>query len=514
MDSILSVKDQNFSGDGEEFNKVSRAVRKAESHSHWQFIGIWEALWNLSWNHRFSTPHSSETNGIAERAVRRVKEGTSAVLLQSGLDETWWADSVECYCYLRNIQDLLADGKTPCEKRFGEPSEGPGGNGWTLSDFCTRPVKAPSIWQESFTWNIPRICVDCGGLWKGDTLIADIEELEKMDASEIYPRRINVKEVWISQNGENSIFPIADGTAKVSGRDHEFREPTPRREQLVGSQDLRGELQGESAGPQPTGSKDDAEARKDFLSIQGDFMYRHHIEPRVQLHVPKEETFTIPLKCIDVTRATHTNLDVLQETRIDDHWNVDANRSLSDSWNGFTKFTLLTEKPPKGFLCLGGDWQKFKQLPDLRMCGLKYGLKLEKPLKRENSKNGQSRIQNPMTVEGWEALISSIQKMVNIRKTHQKREEKVGSSNGAAMPCKKRTKKRSSFQETETKREEPTRFKKQSMHVSWRLMSPRDNVWNHFYRKIMKITSQAKEIMIAWLPDCDAQAADPVSAYT
>ena len=42
------------------------------------------------------TPHRSETNGIAERAVRRVKEGTSAVLLQSGLDENWWANSMEC----------------------------------------------------------------------------------------------------------------------------------------------------------------------------------------------------------------------------------------------------------------------------------------------------------------------------------------------------------------------------------------------------------------------------------
>ena len=36
----------------------------------------------LSLNHSFSTPHRSETNGIAERAVRRVKKGTSAVLLQ------------------------------------------------------------------------------------------------------------------------------------------------------------------------------------------------------------------------------------------------------------------------------------------------------------------------------------------------------------------------------------------------------------------------------------------------
>ena len=72
-----------------------------------------------------STPHKSETHGIAERTVRRVKEGTSAVLLHSDLDEKWSADSMECYRYLRNIQDLLSDGKTPCERRFGIPFNGP-----------------------------------------------------------------------------------------------------------------------------------------------------------------------------------------------------------------------------------------------------------------------------------------------------------------------------------------------------------------------------------------------------
>ena len=49
-----------------------------------------KACEELTWNHRTTTPHRSETNGIAERAVRRVKEGTSAVLAQSGLDEQWW----------------------------------------------------------------------------------------------------------------------------------------------------------------------------------------------------------------------------------------------------------------------------------------------------------------------------------------------------------------------------------------------------------------------------------------
>ena len=84
-----------------------------------------KACEDFSWNHCTSTPHRSETNGIAERAVRRGKEGTSAVLLQSGLSENWWADSMECYTNLRNVQDLLSDGKTPYERLYGQPFKGP-----------------------------------------------------------------------------------------------------------------------------------------------------------------------------------------------------------------------------------------------------------------------------------------------------------------------------------------------------------------------------------------------------
>ena len=84
-----------------------------------------KACEDLSFNHWTSTPHRSETNGIAERAVRRVKESTSAVLLQAGLNESWWADSMECYTYLRNVTDLLSDGKTPYERRFGQRFKGP-----------------------------------------------------------------------------------------------------------------------------------------------------------------------------------------------------------------------------------------------------------------------------------------------------------------------------------------------------------------------------------------------------
>ena len=128
-----------------------------------------------------------------------------------------------------------------------------------------------------------------------------------MDASEIRARRINAKEVLKPQRGGYFTFPVPDGTAKLSGRDHEFREPTLRREQFVGSEDLSGELPGEPEGPQPTEPKDDAEARNDFWSMEGDFIYRHHVEPRGHVYVPQEESFPIPLKYLE---TTHTSLDV------------------------------------------------------------------------------------------------------------------------------------------------------------------------------------------------------------
>ena len=63
---------------------------------------------------------------------------------------------------------------------------------------------------------------------------------------------------------------------------------------------------------------DDREARNDFRLIEGNYIYRHHVEPGVQLHLPKEESLPIPLRYIDVT------LNVLQESRINDFWNIDS----------------------------------------------------------------------------------------------------------------------------------------------------------------------------------------------
>ena len=135
------------------------------------------------------------------------------------------------------------------------------------------------------------------------------------------------------------IFPIADGRIKPLGGDQDLRTCT-----LVRHRPIQGESNidflGESEGslPQPQASFPDAgEAINDFWSMSGNFIYRHHVEPRVKLYSPSEESF-------HVSRTTHTNLDVEQEKRIDDYWNLDGSRDLSDPWAGFTQFTLLEEK--------------------------------------------------------------------------------------------------------------------------------------------------------------------------
>ena len=45
-------------------------------------------------------------------------------------------------------------------------------------------------------------------------MVADIEELEEMDASELHARRLNAKEVLTQQRSGNFTFPVADGTVQ------------------------------------------------------------------------------------------------------------------------------------------------------------------------------------------------------------------------------------------------------------------------------------------------------------
>ena len=68
----------------ESFSSRRRSRKPFISTFRWNLANLVKFL---SWNHRTSAPHRFETNGIVERAVRRIKEGTSAVSFQPGSDE-------------------------------------------------------------------------------------------------------------------------------------------------------------------------------------------------------------------------------------------------------------------------------------------------------------------------------------------------------------------------------------------------------------------------------------------
>ena len=124
--------------------------------------------------------------------------------------------------------------------------------------------------------------------------------------------------------------------------------------------------------------------------------------------VPKEETFPIPLKHIDLAKSTHTDLDVMQEKRIDDCWNVDSNRNLSVHGKVSRSLLYWKKKLPKDVCGLAEDWQNFNRLPDQIMYGQRFGRKWVKPLRIGKNKKGQRRRRSTTMLGDREGSILSI----------------------------------------------------------------------------------------------------------
>ena len=138
---------------------------------------------------------------------------------------------MECYTYLRNVTDLLSDGKTPFERRFGQPLKGPIIPFGSLVEYHPITAKVQSRIHQFGKKVLPGLFLGyalyAGGIWKGDVLIADLEEVETMDASEIYSKKDSMRRrSYFPKKKENFIFPIADGRIQTLGGDQELRTST------------------------------------------------------------------------------------------------------------------------------------------------------------------------------------------------------------------------------------------------------------------------------------------------
>ena len=192
-------------------------------------------------------------------------------------------------------------------------------------------------------------------------MVADIE---------VHARKLNAKEVLTPQRSGNFKFPVADGTVKIlvekkASENIRFNlgaSGTRRRTRIL--QGKSDELHSPTQ-LQDDSKRDDEEAKCDFWTITWEFIYRHHVVPRVKLYVPREESFPIPLKYIDVTRTTYVtgrNVGKTDWRLLERGWR----KRTSDAWKGFTRFVLLKGRI---YMVQEETYKKTKKLIVMMSCG-------------------------------------------------------------------------------------------------------------------------------------------------
>ena len=362
------------------FLEPTRKAKVFYTDNSLEFAKSWE---DLSWNHCTSTPHRSETTGIAERAVRRVKEGTSAVVLQSGLDIEWWADFMEWYCYLRNIQDLLSDAKTPYDRRFGMPLNGPLIPFGAIVEYQPISVKDQSRLHQSgaksLAWYISRLCIIRG------------RSLE---------RRHYGHRHWILGG---------DGRIRTPRPDNIHINPGasgPRRRRNS-SRKIRWNI-----FSNPTSRRLNAGWWGSGKWLLDYYTTIHLSSSRGMQSQTVRADWRIISYSIELRLRYQNNIYITRRIvgeKIEDHWNVDGKRELSDTWTGFTRFILFNERP------LTDRDKTYEEINNLSSshCMARNLDHMSDAAKRKQNKDGLSRNQSSTTQDKWEEYSSLNQMMKN-----------------------------------------------------------------------------------------------------
>ena len=128
-------------------------------------------------------------------------------------------------------------------------------------------------------------------------------------------------------------------------------------------------------------------------------------------------------------------MDVKQEKRIDDYWNIDGSRDLSDPWTGFTQFTLLEEKAPDGYMWSGGRLTR-KQLtsrPDQLWTELWKSMGNHAKLKKQKWSEEKLHLENARKLRG---ICFIDREDTEFKETSKNARQKLETSVAPAMPCK------------------------------------------------------------------------------
>ena len=183
------------------------------------------------------------------------------------------------------------------------------------------------------------LCSRCEFL-EEDALIALIEQLEKLDASETYPRRLNAKEVLITPKDGECVFLVADSSAKFIRK----RLRIPRTHSETGihrkeSQRRISRRQGKSFNlKKQKMTKESTRICGLTQKLGKNFIYRHHIEPWSSTYVPREESFLI-------SSDLHYRTKLLREI-----YGAEGGMEKSQNIWGKNKFNFVDIAGKDGFL--------------------------------------------------------------------------------------------------------------------------------------------------------------------
>ena len=304
MDTIIPAQNENFRRRKRAYESFSS---RRKSRKSFTLTIHWNLAKRVNYHGIIVHQHLTDrkTDGIAERAVRRIRKGR----LLCCRDRAWM--------------------KTQYERRFGEPFKGP------IMPFGARFLRETS---PGSTNSVRKFYLEYssdmywsqGEFGKEILWLQTLRSWKILDASEIHARRVNAKAVMTPHKSEHSIFPFAEGTVKLSGRDHEFREPTLRREQPERSEDLGENFKDTRRGLNRPKRKMTLKPEMtfgqwkvtSFIVITSNLEFNScWKEKHSQYHW---STLTWP--------GLHTTLDVMQESRIDDNWNIHGDRNLSEPW--------------------------------------------------------------------------------------------------------------------------------------------------------------------------------------
>ena len=343
--------------------------------------------------------------------------------------------------------------------------------GWVLPISAKDQSRIHQFGKESLTWIVPWVRFVRGRIWKVDMLVADIEELETMDASEIYSKRLNAKEV-IFHHRKWKIYFSSRRWTNQSCRKRSGTENTHLGTGTPNSRRMSRRFSWRIRRVSSTTSRLTSGCR------WSDKWFLVHVR---KLHIPPSR-WTQSQTLLAERGIIPIPLKYKQERRIDDYWNIDGSRDLSDSWTGFTHFTLLEEKPPDGYMWFGRRLtiQQLISRPNRLWPELWVILGRNAKLKEKQKwSNEKPKLDN---ARRWRGIYFVDPLDKEFKETIKNAGKKLETPMAPAMPCK--TSKKCKHGETRGKT---------NLRVSWKPVNPEGCLWKNLYRIIMRTILQERE---------------------